>query len=34
MASFFAREKNLSVKGLEELLEDTKKELSKSKKQK
>jgi BlaI family transcriptional regulator, penicillinase repressor len=34
MASFFAREKDLTVKELEELLEDTKKELSKSKKQK
>jgi BlaI family penicillinase repressor len=34
MASFFAREKDLTVKDLEELLEDTKKELSKSKKQK
>jgi BlaI family transcriptional regulator, penicillinase repressor len=29
MASFFAREKDLSMKDLEELLEDTKKELSK-----
>jgi BlaI family penicillinase repressor len=29
MASFFAREKDLSIKDLEELLEDTKKELSK-----
>lgn len=34
MASFFAREKDLTVKDLEELLEDTKEELSKSKKQK
>ena len=34
MASFFAREKDLSVQELEELLEDTKKELSKSKKRK
>jgi len=34
MASFFAREKDLSIKELEELLEDTKKELSKSKKRK
>jgi BlaI family transcriptional regulator, penicillinase repressor len=34
MASFFAREKDLSLKELEELLEDTKKELSKSKKRK
>jgi BlaI family transcriptional regulator, penicillinase repressor len=34
MASFFAHEKDLTVKELEELLEDTKKELSKSKKQK
>ena len=32
MASFFAREKDLSVKELEELLEDTRKELSKDKK--
>jgi len=31
MASFFAREKDLSVKELEELLADTKKELSKDK---
>ena len=29
MASFFAREKDLTIKELEELLEDTKKELSK-----
>ena len=29
MASFFAREKDLTMKELEELLEDTKKELSK-----
>jgi predicted transcriptional regulator len=34
MASFFAREKDLSIKELEELLEDTKKELSKNKKRK
>ena len=34
MASFFAREKDLSLKELEELLEDTKKELSKSKRRK
>ena len=34
MASFFAREKDLSMKELEELLEDTKMELSKSKKRK
>lgn len=34
MASFFAREKDLTIKELEELLEDTKNELSKSKKQK
>jgi BlaI family transcriptional regulator, penicillinase repressor len=34
MASFFAREKDLSLRELEELLEDTKKELSKSKKRK
>ena len=32
MASFFAREKDLTMKELEELLEDTKKELSKDKK--
>ena len=31
MASFFAREKDLSMKELEELLADTKKELSKDK---
>ena len=31
MASFFAREKDLTIKELEELLEDTKKELSKDK---
>ncbi|HUX95012.1 MAG TPA: BlaI/MecI/CopY family transcriptional regulator [Bacteroidales bacterium] len=31
MASFFAREKDLSMKELEELMEDTKMELSKSK---
>ena len=29
MASFFAREKDLTVKELDELLEDTRKELSK-----
>jgi hypothetical protein len=34
MASFFAREKDLSVKELDELLEDTRKELSKDGKQK
>jgi BlaI family transcriptional regulator, penicillinase repressor len=34
MASFFAREKDLTLKELEELLEDTKKELSKKKKTK
>ena len=34
MASFFAREKDLTLKELEELLEDTKKELSKNKKRK
>ncbi len=34
MASFFAREKDLSVKELEELLEDTKKELVNNKKRK
>jgi len=34
MASFFAREKDLSVRELEELLEDTKRELSKSKRKK
>ncbi len=34
MASFFAREKDLTLKELEELLEDTKKELSKDKKKK
>jgi predicted transcriptional regulator len=34
MASFFAREKDLSLQELEELLEDTKKELSKSKRRK
>lgn len=34
MASFFAREKDLSLKDLEELLEDTKKELSKAKNRK
>jgi predicted transcriptional regulator len=34
MASFFAREKDLSLKELEELLEDTKRELSKSKRRK
>jgi hypothetical protein len=30
MASFFVREKDLTVKELDELLEDTRKELSKS----
>jgi predicted transcriptional regulator len=34
LASFFARENDLSIKDLEELLEDTKKELSKSKRRK
>lgn len=34
MASFFAREKELTLKELDELLEDTKKELSKNKKRK
>ena len=34
MASFFAREKDLTMKELEELLEDTKLELSKGKKRK
>ena len=34
MASFFAREKDLTVRELEELLEDTKKELSKDKERK
>lgn len=34
MASFFAREKDLTLKELEELLEDTKKEISKKKKTK
>jgi predicted transcriptional regulator len=34
MASFFAREKDLSISELEGLLEDTKKELSKRKKSK
>jgi BlaI family penicillinase repressor len=34
MATFFAREKDLSIKELEELLEDTKAELSKDKKRK
>jgi predicted transcriptional regulator len=34
MASFFAREKDMSIKELEEILEDTKKELRKSKKNK
>ncbi len=34
MASFFAREKDMTVKELEELLEDAKKELSKPKKSK
>ncbi|MCE5344820.1 MAG: BlaI/MecI/CopY family transcriptional regulator [Bacteroidales bacterium] len=34
MASFFAHEKDLTVAELEELLEDTKKELSKDKKKK
>jgi BlaI family penicillinase repressor len=34
MASFFAREKDLTLKELNELLEDTKNELSKAKKRK
>ncbi len=34
MASFFAREKDLSIRELEELLEETKKEISKNKKRK
>lgn len=34
LASFFAREKDLSVKDLEGILEDTKKELKKTKKRK
>lgn len=34
MASFFAREKDLSLRELEELMEDTKKELSKNKRRK
>lgn len=34
LASFFAREKDLSVSELEELLEDTRKELGKKKKKK
>jgi predicted transcriptional regulator len=34
MASFFVREKDLSVSELEELLEDTRRELSESKKRK
>ncbi|NMC36835.1 MAG: BlaI/MecI/CopY family transcriptional regulator [Bacteroidales bacterium] len=34
MASFFAREKDLSVKELEELLDETRKELKKEKKKK
>ena len=34
LASFFARENDLTVSDLEELLEDTKKELSKDKKRK
>ncbi len=34
MASFFAREKDLTLKELDELLEDTKEELSKGKKNK
>lgn len=32
LASFFAREKDLSVKDLEDILEDTRKEMKKSKK--
>jgi hypothetical protein len=34
MASFFAREKDLSIKELDELLDDTRKELKRNKKKK
>jgi predicted transcriptional regulator len=34
MASFFAREKDLTIQDLEKLMEDTRKELSKTKKKK
>lgn len=34
LASFFAKEKDLSIKELEQLLEETRKEISKSKKRK
>jgi BlaI family transcriptional regulator, penicillinase repressor len=34
LASFFAREKDLTVRDLEEILEDTKKEIKKNKKKK
>ena len=34
MATFFAREKDLTVKELDELLEDTRKELSNNRKRK
>jgi len=34
MATFFAREKDLSLKELEELLDDTRKELKRDKKRK
>jgi predicted transcriptional regulator len=34
LASFFAKEKDLSIKDLEELMEDTKNELKKSKRKK
>jgi len=34
MASFFAREKDMSIKELQELLDDTRKELKKNKKKK
>ena len=34
MASFFAREKDLTIRELEDIMKDTKKELSKSKKRK
>jgi len=34
LASFFAREKDLTVRDLEEILEDTKKEMKKNKKKK
>jgi hypothetical protein len=34
MASFFAKEKDLSIKELDELLDDTRKELKRNKKKK